>query len=118
VIDAPWLGAALLWGGIGGALVLTIAGGAILVRAGLRLNDRLSTIRGSALLQQTEEVLAKFAGVEARVEDFPRLIARAQRALVALRDSRLQVRAIGETLNFAAQIARALLLGPEKKRDS
>jgi len=116
--DAPWLGTALLWGGLGGGLVFVIAGLVVVARTGLRLTDRLENVGDLALLAQLDTVQEKFARVSSRIDEFPALIARAQRALVALRDSRLQVQAIGQTLNLAAQIARALLLGPEKKGGS
>jgi len=116
--DAPWLGAALLWGGLGSALALVGAGLIVVARSGLRLADKLDAVGDLALLAQLDVVQEKFARVSSRIDEFPALIARAQRALVALRTSRLQVQAIGETLNLAAQIARAFLLGPEKKRES
>jgi hypothetical protein len=83
--DAPWLGAALLWGGLGGALVFIVAGLVVATRAALRLGDRLADIGDLALLAQLDVVGQKFTRVGLRIDDFLASIARAQRALGALR---------------------------------
>ena len=70
------------------------------------------------LLDQIDEVQQKLARLEWRASQISDVIERGRRTLLALRDSRRQVRAIGESLNFAAQLARAMILGAGRKNES
>lgn len=115
---APWLGPAMLSAGIGSAALLTIVGLAVVARAAIHFGDRLAAYEESPLLEQADAVQQKLARVEWRVNQISDVIERCRRALIALHESRLQVRAIGESLNFAAQLARAMFLGREKKNQS
>lgn len=110
-----WLSTGIMLAGAIGALVLMIAGFIVLIRAALRFGDRLS--QSAALPLQDEVVVLerKIGRLQRRIEEFPTVIARAGRALDALRSSRAQAAAIGASLNVAAQFVSALITGPEKR---
>lgn len=115
---APWLGPALLLTGVGSAMLFMLVGFSVVARTAIHFGDRLAAYADSPLLEQADEVQRKLARVEWRVSEISNEIERAGRALVALRDSRLQVRAIGESLSFAAQLARAMFLGRKERNES
>jgi len=117
-VIAPWLGPAMLWAGVGSAILLTLVGLSVVAHAASHFGDRLAEYEESPLLDQIDEVQQKLARLEWRASQISDVIERGRRTLLALRDSRRQVRAIGESLNFAAQLARAMILGAGRKNES
>ena len=113
-----WFEALALWGGLAAAFLLTVAGAVILVRSVLRLSERLSRYQKLPLLAQFDEVQSKISRFEWRVNEIADVLERAQGALASLRESRKQVEALGESINFAAKVAGAFFLGREKKRET
>jgi hypothetical protein len=111
-------GLLVLWGGIGGALGLTVAGAVIVVRSGLRLSERVSRYQDLPMLKQIDEVQMKISRFEWRLSEISDVLERAQRALQSLRESREQVQGLGESINFAAKVAGAFFVGRQPKRES
>lgn len=103
-----WLGPPAAWAGLGAGAVLIVSGGVLLLRGALALVARLDRYAELPLEREVSELEAKIARAEWRMQQVPDLIARARRALIAVRDSRAQVVALAESLTFAAQLARAL----------
>jgi len=113
-----WFEALALWGGLAAALLLAIAGAIILVRSVLRLSARLSRYQKLPLLAQFDDVQSKISRFEWRLNEIADVVERAQRALLSLQESRKQVEALGESINFAAKVAGAFFFGQEKKRET
>jgi hypothetical protein len=110
-----WLSTGVMLAGAVGALVLMIIGFIVLIRAALRFGDRLSQSAEFPLQDEVAALEGKISRLERRIDEFPTVIARAGRALDALRSSRAQAAAIGASLNVAAQFISALITGPEKR---
>jgi len=110
-----WLSSGVMLAGSVAALVLIIAGAIVLLRSALRFGDRLTQSAEFPLEAELATLEGKIDRLQTRIDDFPSVIARAQRALNALRSSRAQAAAIGASLNVAAQFISALITGPEKR---
>ncbi len=110
-----WLSSGVILAGSVAALSLIVIGAIVVLRAALKFGDRLAQSAEFPLQDELATLEGKVDRLLTRIDDFPSVIARAQRALVALAGQRAKAAAIGASLNAAAQFLSGFITGPEKR---
>ncbi len=112
-----WLGFVIWGAGSASALVLIALGLFVVARGALELADQASRYSLAPMERELEDLEWRLERVQSRIDEVPALLERGRRALLVLRDSRVQIAAVAESVNFVAQVLRAVVLAP-KKQDS
>jgi len=116
VIDAAWLGSAIVIAGCLISFVLIVSGGLRLWRASSRFGARLAAYEDLPLLREVADVQARVSRLDARLDEIPRMIERARNAVLAVQKSRRQVQFVASSISFTAQLIRAVVEGPKRNR--
>jgi len=118
VIDAWWLAPSLLAVACAFSLALMLSGAIRLWRASSKFGKRLASYRDLPLQREIADAQASVSRLEARIGEIPGLIERARNAVMAVQKSRRQIQAVASSINFAAQLIRAVVEGPTRDRPS
>jgi len=118
VSDAWWLGPAVVAVGCAIGLALILSGTIHLWRASSQFGERVGKYGDLPLQREVADTQARIARLDARLNEIPGLIERARNAVLDVQKSRRQVQAVASSINFAAQLIRAVVEGPERKRPS
>jgi hypothetical protein len=116
VIAATWLGPAIVIVGCAASLALIVSGALRLWRASSRFGERLAKYDDLPLQREASDAQASVTRLDARLSEIPGLIERARNLVGALQKSRRQVQVVASSINFAAQLIRAVVEGPERSR--
>lgn len=110
-------GLLLIGAGSAVAIILIVSGMVVVARGAFALVDQASRYSLAPMERELDDLEWRLERVQRRIDELPALLERGRRALIALRGSRMQIAAVAESVNFIAQVVRAIV-APQRKKDS